>query len=123
MFQNGRRVRKWRKTSSFKTHRAITVVHVIIKAAKKRVVRAHEAISGGEIRAKAGQAVAVLRVAMVRPVAMGDPAVNGDFVAMADPITIGGPVATARPAAPAAMLSWRPRSPLSNHCLRSIPLW
>lgn len=29
----------------------------------------------------------------------------------------------ARPAALAAMLSWRPRSPLSNHCPRSIPLW
>lgn len=57
------------------------------KAAKKRVARAHEAISGGEIRAKAGQVVAVLRVAM------------------ADPITIGNPVAMARPAALAAMLS------------------
>lgn len=87
------------------------------KAAKKRVARAHEAISGGEIRAKAGQVVAVLRVAMARPV------VNGDFVAMADPITIGSPVAMVRPAALAAMLSWRPRSPLSNRCLRSIPLW
>lgn len=75
------------------------------KAAKKRVARAREAISESEIRAKAGQVVAVLRVAMARPVAMGGPAVNGDFVAMADPITIGGPVATARPAALAAMLS------------------
>ena len=93
------------------------------KAAKKRVARAHEAISGGEIRTKAGQVVAVLRVAMARPVAMEGPAVNGDFVAMADPITIGGPVAMVRPAALAAMLSWRPRSPLSNRCLRSIPLW
>ena len=93
------------------------------KVAKKRVARAHEAISGGEIRAKAGQVVAVLRVAMARPAAMGGPAVNGDFVAMADPITIGGPVAMARPVALAAMLSWRPRSPLSNRCLRSIPLW
>ena len=53
----------------------------------------------------------------------GGPAVNGDFVAMADPITIGSPVAMARPAALAAMLSWRPRSPLSSRCLRSIPLW
>lgn len=87
------------------------------KVAKKRVARAHEAISGGEIRAKAGQAVAVLRVAMEGP------AVNGDFVAMADPITIGGPVAMARLAALAAMLSWRPRSPLSNRCLRNIPSW
>lgn len=69
------------------------------KVAKKRVARAHEAISEGEIRAKAGQVVAVLRVAMEGP------AVNGDFVAMADPITIGGPVAMARPAALAAMLS------------------
>ena len=69
------------------------------KAAKKRVARAHEAISEGEIRAKAVQVVVVLRVAM------GGPAVNGDFVAMADPITIGGPVAMARPAALAAMLS------------------
>lgn len=74
------------------------------KAAKKRVARAYEAISGGEIRAKAGQVVAVLRVAMARPVAMGGPAVNGDFAAMADPITIGNPVAMARPAALAAML-------------------
>lgn len=89
----------------------------MVKAAKKRVARAHEAISGGEIRAKAGQVVTVLRVAMARPV------VNGDFVAMADPITIGGPVATAHPAVLAAMLSRRPRSPLSNRCLRSIPLW
>lgn len=95
----------------------------MVKVAKKLVARAHEAISGGEIRAKAGQAVTVRPVAMARPVAMGGPAVNGDFVAMTDPITIGGPVATARPAALAAMLSWRPRSPLSNHCLRSIPLW
>lgn len=93
------------------------------KAAKKRVARAHEAISESEIRAKAGQVVAVLRVAMARPVAMEGPAVNGDFVAMTDSITIGSPVATARPAALAAMLSWRPRSPLSNRCLRSIPLW
>lgn len=114
---------KWRKTSSFKTHRTINVVRVMAKAAKNRVARAREAISGGEIRAKAGQAVAVLCVAMARPVAMEGPAVNGDFVAMADPITIGGPVAMVRPAALAAMLSWRPRSPLSNHCLRSIPSW
>lgn len=98
-------MRKWRKTSSFKTYRAINVVRVMAKAAKKRVARAHEAISGGEIRAKAGQVVAVLRMAMGGPVAMGGPAVNGDFVAMADPITIGGPVAMARPAALAAMLS------------------
>ena len=98
-------MRKWRKTSSFKTHRAINVVRVMAKVAKKRVARAHEAISGGEIRAKVGQVVAVLRVAMARPVAMEGPAVNGDFVAMADPITIGGPVAMARPAALAAMLS------------------
>ena len=55
------------------------------QAAKKRVARAHEAISGSEIRTKAGQVVAVLRVAMARPVAMEGPAVNGDFVAMADP--------------------------------------
>lgn len=75
------------------------------KAAKKRVARAHEAISGGEIRAKAGQVVAVLRVAMALRAAMEGPAVNGDFVAMADPITIGGPVAMARPEALAAMLS------------------
>lgn len=95
----------------------------MVKVTKKRVARAHEAISGGEIRVKAGHAVAALRVAMGGPVAMEGPAVNGDFVAMADPITIGGPVATARPAALAAMLSWRPRSPLSNHCLRSIPSW
>lgn len=114
---------KWRKTSSFKTHRTINVVRVMAKAAKKRGARAHEAISGGGIRAKAGQVVAVLRVAMARPVAMGGPAVNGDFVAMADPITIGSPVVMVRPAALAAMLSWRPRSPLSNHCLRSIPSW
>ena len=98
-------MRKWRKTSSFKTHRTINVVRVMAKAAKKRVARAHEAISGGEIRTKAGQVVAVLRVAMARPVAMEGPAVNGDFVAMADPITIGGPVAMVRPAALAAMLS------------------
>lgn len=98
-------MRKWRKTSSFKTHRTINVVRVMAKAAKKRVARAHEAISGGEIRAKTGQVVAVLRVAMARPVAMGGSAVNGDFVAMADPITIGGPVAMARPAALAAMLN------------------
>lgn len=91
-------MRKWRKTSSFKTHRTINVVRVMAKAAKKRVARAHEAISGGEIRAKAGQVVVALRVAM------GGPAVNGDFVAMVDPITIGGPVAMARPAALAAML-------------------
>lgn len=97
-------MRKWRKTSSFKTHRTINVVPVMAKAAKKRVARAHEAISEGEIRAKAGQVVAVLRVAMARPVAMGGPAVNGDFVAMVGPITIGGPVAMARPAALAAML-------------------
>lgn len=71
----------------------------MVKVAKKRVARAHEAISEGEIRAKTGQVVAVLRVAM------GGPAVNGDFVAMADPITIVGPVAMARPAALAAMLS------------------
>ncbi len=95
----------------------------MVKVAKKRVARAHEAISGGEIRAKASQVVAVLRVAMARPVAMEGPAVNGDFVAMADPITIGGPVAMARPVALAAMLSWRPRSQLSNRCLRSIPSW
>lgn len=75
------------------------------KVAKKRVARAHEAISGGEIRAKAGQVVAVLRVAMGGPATMGGSAVNGDFVAMADPITIGGPVAMARPVALAAMLS------------------
>ena len=37
------------------------------KAAKKRVARAHEAISEGEIRAKTGQVVAVLRVAMGVP--------------------------------------------------------
>lgn len=86
-------MRKWRKTSSFKTHRVINVVRVMAKVAKKRVARAHEVISGGEIRAKAGQVVAVRPVAMVRPAAL------------------------------AAMLSWRPRSPLSNHCLRSIPLW
>lgn len=95
----------------------------MVKVAKKLVARAHEAISGGEVRAKAGQAVAVLRAAMGGPVAMGGPAVNGDFVAMADPITIGSPVAMVRPVALAAMLSWRPRSPLSNHCLRSIPSW
>lgn len=71
----------------------------MVKVAKKLVARAHEVISGGEIRAKASQAVAVLRVAM------GGPAVNGDFVAMADPITIGSPVAMVRPAALAAMLS------------------
>ena len=92
-------MRKWRKTSSFKTHRTVNVARVMAKVAKKRFARAHEAISEGEIRAKAGQVVAVLRVAM------GGPAVNGDFVAMADPITIGGPVAMARPAALAAMLS------------------
>lgn len=71
----------------------------MVKVAKKLVARAHEVISGGEIRAKASQVVAVLRVAM------GGPAVNGDFVAMADPITIGSPVAMVRPAALAAMLS------------------
>ena len=98
-------MRKWRKTSSFKTHRTINAVRVMAKVAKKRVARAHEAISESEIRAKAGQVVAVLRVAMARPVAMGGPAVNGDFVAMADPIAIGSPVAMARPAALAAMLS------------------
>lgn len=63
-------MRKWRKTSSFKTHRAINVVRVMAKAAKKRVARAYEAISEGEIRAKTGQVVAVLRVAMARPVAL-----------------------------------------------------
>ena len=98
-------MRKWRKTSSFKIRRTINVVRAMAKVAKKRVARAHEAISGGEIRAKTGQVVAVLRVAMTRPVAMEGPAVNGDFVAMADPITIGGPVAMVRPVALAAMLS------------------
>lgn len=93
------------------------------KTAKNRVARAHEAIFGGGIRAKADQVVAALRVAMVLRVAMEGPAVNGGFVAMADPIMIGRPVAMARPVALAAMLSWRPRSPLSNHCLRSIPSW
>ena len=83
------------------------------KVAKKRVARAHEAISGGEIRAKAGQVVAVLRVAMARRVAMGGPAVNGDFVAMADLITIGGPVAASSISPRALRDAPSPRDPQS----------
>ena len=72
-------MRKWRKTSSFEIHRAITVVREMAKATKRRVARAavaakgrvartREMVSEGATRAKVGQAIAVLR-------AMGAPLV------------------------------------------------
>ena len=65
-------MRKWRKTSSFEIHLAITVVREMAKTVKKRVARAAVAVEGrvartremvseGATRAKVSQAIAVLR--------------------------------------------------------------